>query len=236
MIASIRPRRAIILFVLLCSVGATASVWRVSGWGNELSAVDRFSEANALREVRNFRDLGLTHDYGLGRVFYPGMYPRDGFAAEAALSSTPIQGVTPDGVYTHYPPGPEYLLYAAEKLFGPEPVSRLRLLPIAIGWAATLFLGFAVRRRFGDGPAWLVMAACAATPVATDGFVGLHCQGYAAALMMIEARRRDRCGRLARAIRGARVSAGLVELRLRVPRHVRAFGSGTGHAADGPGV
>ncbi len=30
------------------------------------------------------------------------------------------------------------------------------------------------------------MAACALTPVVTDGFVGLHCQGYAAALMMIE--------------------------------------------------
>ncbi len=106
MIAVLRPRRATIWFALLCSIGALTSIWRVSGWGNELSAVDRFSEANALREVRHFREMGLTHDYGLGRVFYPGMYPLDGFEAEAALSSTPIQGVSPEGVYTHYPPGP----------------------------------------------------------------------------------------------------------------------------------
>jgi hypothetical protein len=182
----IRNRAAGWLFILLCSAGALCSIARIQGWGNDLSAVDRFSEANALREVRNFREFGLTQDYGLGRVFYPGMYSADGYAAEAAISKGPIQGVSPDGVYTHYPPGSEYLLYIAEKLFGPEPVSCLRLLPISIGWAATIFLGLAVHRRFGTGPAWLVMGMCALTPVVTDGFVGLHSQGYAAALMMLE--------------------------------------------------
>jgi len=172
-----------ILFVILCSVGAVSSLWRVHDMGDQLSTVDRFSEANALRELHNFLDHGLRHDHGLGNVYYPGMYPSDGSEAEPADMR---HGVTPDGVYTHYPPGPEYLLYAAAKLFGPEPVSRLRLLPIAIGWAATLFLGFAIRRRFGELAGFLVMAACAVTPSVTDGFIGLHYQGYALAMLMVE--------------------------------------------------
>jgi hypothetical protein len=94
--------------------------------------------------------------------------------------------LTPDGVYTHYPPGPEYLTYVAAKLLGSEPVSRLRLLPIAIGWAAMIFAGLAVRRRFGPLAGWLVMAALAITPAVNDVYVGLHSQGYALALMLCE--------------------------------------------------
>jgi hypothetical protein len=94
--------------------------------------------------------------------------------------------VTTEGVYTHYPPGPEYLAYAAAKLLGPEPVSHLRLLPITVGWAATIFLGLTVRRRFGPMAGWLVIATLAVTPALNDVYVGLHSQGYALALMLCE--------------------------------------------------
>jgi hypothetical protein len=183
MIDRIQQRATIVLFVLVCSAGALFSIAQVRGLGNDLSNVDRYSEANALREVHNFFEQGLTRYDGLGDVQYPGLYPADGFARDPEDAKNYL---TPEGVYTHYPPGPEYLLYGAAKLMGLEPVSRLRLLPISIGLAATLFLGFSVRRRFGEGPAWLVMGACAVTPSVTDGFIGLHYQGYAAALVMIE--------------------------------------------------
>lgn len=179
----IRQHAAVWLFVVLCSMGALSSVWRVHDWGNQLSEVDAYSEANALREVRNFLEQGPTRYAGLGQVYHLGMYPADGFAREPDIAR---YSVTRDGVYTHYPPGPEYLLYAAAKLLGPEPVSRLRLLPITIGWAATLFLGFAVRRRFGAAVGWMVMSVCILTPTVTDGFVGLHYQGYAFALLLCE--------------------------------------------------
>jgi hypothetical protein len=180
---AIRDKASILLFILLCSSGALFSLWQVGSRGNDLSLVDPYSEANALREVRHFLDDGLTRHYGLGTVYYPGMYPIEGFAAEPDVSRF---GVSAEGVYTHYPPGPEYLLYAAAKLLGAEPVSRLRLLPISIGWAAMLFFGFAVRRRFGTAVGWMVMAACILTPTVTDGFVGLHAQGYAFALLLVE--------------------------------------------------
>jgi hypothetical protein len=179
----IRLRAGIALFLLLCSAGAFYSIWEIRDLANGLSRVDTYSEANALREARHFREDGLTLHYGLGTVYYPGMYPTEGFAKEIDVSR---YGVSAEGVYTHYPPGPEYLLYAAEKLLGPEPVSRLRLLPIAIGWAAMLYLGLAIRRRFGSAVGWAVIGACVFAPTTTDGFIGLHYQGYAAALLMVE--------------------------------------------------
>jgi hypothetical protein len=190
----IRHRASIVLFLLLCSVGSIVSVCQVSDWGNKLSEVDPGSEANVLREVRNFLEGGLTKYYGLGNMTYPGMYPSDGITP---LSMAQVEDevetgyvrehvLTPDGVYTHYPPGPEYLAYAAARLLGPEPVSHLRLLPIAIGGAAMIFLGISVRRRFGPAVGWIVMIACALTPTVNNGFVGLHSQGYAFALLLCE--------------------------------------------------
>jgi hypothetical protein len=194
MLDVIRRHAPIVLFVLLCSAGSLVSIYQVSDWGNKLSEVDPGSEANLLREVRNFLEGGLTKYYGLGKLTYPGMYPNDGMTP---LSMAQVEDrvelgyvrehvLTADGVYTHYPPGPEYLAYAAATLLGPEPVSHLRLLPIAIGCAATIFLGISVRRRFGPTVGWLVMVACALTPTVYNGFVGLHSQGYAFAMLLVE--------------------------------------------------
>jgi hypothetical protein len=172
-----------LFFLALCAAGPIICAWLVAGWSDRLSYVDQYSEANLLREVRHFLEDGLARHYGLGTVYYPGMYPDDGFAAEKDVS---MNGVSSEGVYTHYPPGPEYLAYAAARVFGPTPVSHLRLVPITIGWVAMTCLGLSVRRRFGTAVGWLVMGACAVTPTVWDGFVGLHAQGYAGALLMIE--------------------------------------------------
>lgn len=178
-----RRRAALALFVLLCSLGTICSLARISHLGNNLPDVDPFSEANTLREVRHFLEDGLTKNLGLGTVYYAGLYDGIGFVAGTEVAAP---SVTEAGVYTHYPPGPEYLAYVMARLMGPEPVSRLRLLPVILGLAAMLSLGFAVRARFGATSAWVTMGACAITPCVTDGFIGLHAQGYAAALLMIE--------------------------------------------------
>jgi len=170
-------------FLILCAVGPIICVWLISGWGDSLSYVDRYSEANILREVRHFLEDGLARHYGLGTVYYPGMYPEDGFAAESDVS---MYGVSSEGVYTHYPPGTEYLAYAAARMFGPNPVSHLRVVPIMIGWLAMTCLGLSLRRRFEPTVGWLMMGAFAVTPTVWDGFVGLSPHAYAPALLMIE--------------------------------------------------
>jgi hypothetical protein len=170
-------------FFLLCSTPTFISGWRMHGWRDALSPVDPYSEANALREVDGFRAQGITHDAGLGNVLYGPRYPNDGFVSSAEDRAA---SVLPNGIYTHYPPGPEYLLYAAEKLFGPHPVSRLRLLPLLLCWGPAVFLGFSIRRRFGPTTGWLVMLACVSVAPFNDANTSVHFLGYALALLLVE--------------------------------------------------
>jgi hypothetical protein len=188
-------RITVILFLVLCSVGSLNAIVLVSDWGDKLSQVDAGSEANTLREVRHFLEDGLLKYDGLGNVNYPGMYPDNGIT-EAYLDNPSSNAaetdyvrhhvLTSEGVYTHYPPGPEYLTYFAARIVGFEPVWRLRLFPITVGGAAMIFLGVAVRHRFGPMAGWLVMGALAITPAVNDVFVELHSQGYALALLLCE--------------------------------------------------
>ena len=184
--AGVRARRAwlpLLAFLALCSLSTVLAWVHAYQRGEDLSEVDAYSESNAVREVRNFLDRGITADYGLGRPLYPGLYPEQGFASNATDRAASL---TPSGVYTHYPPGPEYLLYAATLVFGPDSLVRLRLLPIALCGAATVFFGLALRRRFGSPVAWLVMLASASLPSFSDTNDFLHYDGYALALVLVE--------------------------------------------------
>lgn len=170
-------------FLLLCSLGTISAAWDARNLGDGLSRVDPFSEANAIREVWNFRDYGIAANDGLGNVLRPGMYPGEGFAGHSEYWP---HSLGPTGVYTHYPPGPEYLLYVATKIFGPSPVSRLRILPLVICWGAALFFGLAIRRRFGAAVGYIVMLGCSVLPMFSDANTYLHYDGYAFALLLIE--------------------------------------------------
>jgi hypothetical protein len=173
----------ILAFLLLCSLGPLAAGWEVRNWGNLLSPADANSEGNVLREVDGFRAEGLTKNAVLGNVLYGDKYLAYGFAAPGRQRES---SVTPSGVYTHYPPGPEYMLFASEALLGPEPLSRLRLVPLALCWAATVFFGLSIRRRFGPDVGWLVFAACTVQPLFSDADIHLHNVGYAFALLLVE--------------------------------------------------
>lgn len=180
---AVRRNLVLLGFVLLCSIGSVSAAWQVRNWGDTLSPVDLFSESNAIREARNFLDTGIAADDGLGDVLRPDLYPEEGFQGHPA---TRAHSLTPKGIYTHYPPGPEYILYVAMRLLGTHPISRLRIVPLMITWLTTLFFGLSLHRRFGTPVAALVMLACAALPMfsAADSF--LHYDGYALALLLVE--------------------------------------------------
>jgi hypothetical protein len=108
----------LLAFLLLCSAGMFLAGWNMGNWGNALSPVGSFFEANALREVDGFRAQGLAHDAGLGNVLFGHRYPGKGFPNTFEFK----QNVTTDsGVYTHYPPGPEYLLLSRSPRYKPGP-------------------------------------------------------------------------------------------------------------------
>lgn len=184
MAEALRRRAWLLGFVALCLAGVAQAGWQIRHWDNALSPVDPFSEANALREVDGFRAQGLWHDAGLGNVLFGARYPDDGFVT---VTGDPLaRSVTPGGVYTHYPPGPAYLLLAATALLGPEPVARLRLLPLAVCAAAAVFFGLSVRQRFGPVAGWLVMLPCGLAVPLHDVSTSVHFTGYALALLQVE--------------------------------------------------
>jgi hypothetical protein len=174
---------SIVAVLILCSLGAILNILAVRHWGDRLSPVDAYSEANALRETHEFIDRGLWVHDGLGNVLYGDLYPGYGFAADP---DGRVGHVDPSGVYTHYPPGPEYLLYASMKLLGTQPVSRLRAVPIVMGWLATIYLGLRLRGRFGVRTALIVMVSCLALPISYDAFTEVHLIGYGFPLLLTE--------------------------------------------------
>jgi hypothetical protein len=179
-----RQRLWLLAFLALCCAGTALAGYEMRNIGDAASLVDRGSEANAYREVDGFRSQGFFHDYGLGNVLFGTSYPHEGFVTNDPADRAHM--VTPSGVYTHYPPGPEYILYVEEAIFGPKPVWRLRFVPLVFCGAAAVFFGFSVRRRFGARVGWLVMLACAMVIPFHDANTSFHCLGYALALLLIE--------------------------------------------------
>ena len=116
MTEALRRRLWLLAFFLLCSGSTLLAGWEMHAWGDRLSQADAYSESNALREVDGFRAQGIWHDAGLGNVLFGNRFAAWGFAGHPDDLS---RSVSPNGIYTHYPPGPEYLLYVAEALFGP---------------------------------------------------------------------------------------------------------------------
>ena len=183
MISSVRNRIWVVAFFILCSVPTLLAGWQMHDWGDRLSPADSYSEANALREVDGFRAQGIWRDAGLGNVLFGNRYVAEGFTATPEDRAT---SVLPNGIYTHYPPGPEYLLYVAEAVFGPHPVSKLRLLPLLVCWGPAVFLGFSIRRRFGADVGWLAMLALTSVTTFYNANSSIHFLGYALALLLVE--------------------------------------------------
>ncbi len=137
-----------------------------------------------MREADGFRAQGLWHDHGLGNVLFGSNYPEDGFKADGP--EVLDRSVGPGGVYTHYPPGPEWLLYAAQSVLGAEPLARARMLPLLVSAAGAVAFGLAIRRRFGEGPAWAAMLLTLAAVPFYSANASIHGPGYVQALLLLE--------------------------------------------------
>ena len=177
-------RARLLLFVLLCCAGTGIAAVQALNAGNELSSADAYSEANVLREVDGFRAQGFWHDAGLGNVLFGNRYPKIGFTT--APSFVLAHSVGPGGVYTHYPPGPEWIAFVAESVLGDDPVSRLRVVPLVIGAIAAIFFGLSVRQRFGSAAGWLTMLLSLGAAPFWNANGHLHCLGYAQSLLLVE--------------------------------------------------
>jgi len=146
--------------------------------GQPLRRLDAQSERNSWQGAERFVTEGFRSTSFLAR--YDSPLNLD--------SGSPV--IRDSDIYTHYFPGPDYVLAAVQALFGPgETVMRWsRLLPLAHVLVALLLLLGLSERRLWPGQEWIttVMAALALyPPVLRDWSLSLHGHSYSSAYIML---------------------------------------------------
>ncbi len=183
---------AIFFFLVLLQLAYLA--WIGNGLG-KLS--DGFAEANALRAAEAFLRDGLTSHHGLPRQLYGNRFPDQGMVSDHINTNGLVQlcfrqGFPPDQanpdhwVYTHYPPGPDYLLTIMGRFVGLGRLWLLRLFPLSLGLLAVAVFFKTLARSFGVDRAVLIAAACVVLPMFNTYLPGLHYQGYSSALLLFQ--------------------------------------------------
>lgn len=149
--------------------------------GNELSArADPYSEADAVRSGEGYAALGFAAHHGLPDVLYGGRFPQTGNVTEPELVGHTTY------VYTHYPPGPNWIVGVMTKLFGVGRLRSYRLAPLALGALALTFYAWALARRMGAGRGLLLLVLTGLPRMTTQMMHGLHYQGYAQSLLLVQ--------------------------------------------------
>jgi hypothetical protein len=165
---------ALLVFTLLIHI---SFIYRC---GDGLSPwADDYSEAGSLRAAERFANEGFFQNYGLSDLGYGDRYPGKGLRRGSGKDPN-------DPIYHGYPPGPDWLSGLQMRVFGPEHLQRLRILPVTIGMiGASLFL-LAMIRTIGADRALLTYLACLLAPMFTNMTHGLYYQGNAFSLLLVQ--------------------------------------------------
>ncbi len=140
---------------------------------------DAYSEANTIRAAERFAREGFLKTCGLADPTYGSRFPTEGILGPS--------GSRPDDpIYHGYPPGPEWLAGVYSIVLGTEHVSLFRIFPIALFLTGAALFLFSLSRAIGRGRACIVYAACLLTPIFSWYTHGLHYQGYALGLLLIQ--------------------------------------------------
>jgi hypothetical protein len=149
--------------------------------GDALSSrADPYSEADAVRSGEGYAARGFTQHHGLPDVLYGGRFPEAGMRTEPALA-----GRT-SFVYTHYPPGPNWITGVMTRLLGEGQLRRYRLAPLLLGGLALAFFAWSLAVRLGPGRGLLLSVLSILPRMTTHMMHGLHYQGYAQSLLLVQ--------------------------------------------------
>ncbi|MCX5768974.1 MAG: glycosyltransferase family 9 protein [Candidatus Hydrogenedentes bacterium] len=189
---------AIIIYLLILLYIIMQQIFYVKVLADSVSHIaDGFSESNAVRGGESFADLGFFKYAGLPDICYGDTWKQEGFPVHIVINGRKTEGgylipsskapVTPDHyVYTHYPPGPEWITGLVTTLFGKRRFALLRAAPITFGLLAAAVFARFLWRQAGPGLSAAVMVLLAATPMFTNMMHGLHYQSYAQSLLLLQ--------------------------------------------------
>jgi hypothetical protein len=169
------------LMALLLVGLVVSQVLFIRSIGNGVSRFgDPYSEANAFRAAEFYATFGFLVDAGLPHIVYGAQFPGVGWVTD--LYRYPL----PRGVYTRYPPLPDIICGILERVVGREYRWAWRILPVAVGLLALALVFGLLRGAMGPLPAAWLAVSVGVAPLTWTFLHGLHFEGYAHALAIVQ--------------------------------------------------
>jgi hypothetical protein len=151
--------------------------------GDVSFVADGYSEANTVRGAYYYAQEGFSKAAGLPDLCYSKLHDGSGFRGKNKGECKR----NPDGsyIYTHYPPGSEYLATPLMKIFGPK-MFLLRTQPILFNFSVAIIFFSFIFTILPVGHAFIASLVLLFPPMFHNYWHGLHHQGYAFSLLLLQ--------------------------------------------------
>lgn len=168
---------AILVFFLIKEI-----IFVITLQGNVSSMADGYSEANSVRGAYYYSENGFREYGGLPDLCYSKLHDGEGFRSK---KYTICREGDKKAVYTHYPPGSEYLATPLIYIFGPN-MFIVRLQPIFFNFMVSILFITLMFHIFSLEKAFWISLLCLFPPMFHNYWHGLHHQGYAFSLTLLQ--------------------------------------------------
>ena len=149
--------------------------------GNGLSpTADPYGEADLVRSAQHYADYGFFVDAGLPHIVYGKRFPYEGWVTD--LKQFPLKA----GVYTRYPPLPNWIGGLLEITVGYQRLWMWRLVPVCCTLLALIYAFLTLRAPLGSMAAAVMLTLMAIVPMTSSHMHALHFEGYALALLVAQ--------------------------------------------------
>lgn len=179
-------RLAIAVIAASLALVAAQQLAYVGEKGDQLSDfADNNSESNAIRAGESYARRGFTHNYGLPDIAYGRQFTQWGAKIDLDYCGHE-NGSYETCVYQHYPPGPDFLVGVMTRFFGAGRAGYFRLFPVGLGILCLGYFAVTLFRLVGPVRAALLFFVLCRLPVTQNMMHGLHYQGYALSLLLVQ--------------------------------------------------
>lgn len=139
---------------------------------------DPYSEKNAISAAESYVRDGFFKNYGLPNIGYG----KDFNTNRPWLS----EKAGKENVYTHYPPGPDFMAGVLRFQCGFNKIYCMRIFPIIVGIISILLSYYFMKLAFGTVKASIFIILLMLVPMTTNMMHGLHYQGYSMSLILLQ--------------------------------------------------
>ncbi|MCB0394187.1 MAG: hypothetical protein KDD25_06490 [Bdellovibrionales bacterium] len=168
----------IVIFIAIASIGAhqVKRVYRYSNGSSEVAG--KYSEADAVRSINAYHDLGFFTYYGLPVITY----------GKKGNPTAKDIGTNPENwrAYTHYPPGPNWINYWISIPFGNENWVAFRWVALIVNLCMFSYCTFLLFGLFRPWKATAITLIFISASMTYNMMHGIFYKGYSQSLLFLE--------------------------------------------------